>query len=157
MKGAKVAVLDIVESRLQRAKELGADLAVNGKNTDIITAMKEFTQGEGVNLIYEATGNTKILQTCIRDLPSQAGRIVVLGFSTQDFALRQVDIMSRELEIIGTRLNNDRFPEVIDWFNKGLVNPKAIITHTFSFEDAAKAFKFNDEHPEEVLKIVLTF
>ncbi len=102
MKGARVAILDIVESRLEKAKEMGADMVVNGKTTDIVDAMKEFTNGEGFNLIYEATANTKILATCIRDLPSQAGRIVVLGFTTQELPIRQVDIMGRELEIIGS-------------------------------------------------------
>ncbi len=157
MKGAKVAILDIVESRLKKAKEMGADMVVNGKTTDIVEAMKKFTNSEGFNLIYEATGNVNILQTCIQKLPSQAGRIVVLGFSTVEFPIRQVDIMSKELEIIGTRLNNHRFPEVITWFKEGKVDPKAIVTNTFPFTEADKAFKYNDEHPESVLKIVLTF
>jgi L-gulonate 5-dehydrogenase len=61
------------------------------------------------------------------------------------------------LEILGTRLNNHRFPEVINWFEKEKVQPKEIITHRFSFTDADKAFKYNDEHPDKVLKIVLTF
>ena len=157
MKGAKVAILDIVESRLEDAKKMGADMVVNGKETDIVDAMKEFTNGEGFNLIYEATGNVNILQTCIQKLPSQAGRIVVLGFSTVEFPLRQVDIMSKELEIIGTRLNNHRFPEVISWFKDKKVDPKSIVTNTFHFKEADKAFKYNDENPDKVLKIVLTF
>lgn len=157
MKGAKVAILDVVESRLAKAKELGADMVVNGKETNIVDAMKEFTNGLGFNLIYEATANTNILATCIRDLPSQAGRVVVLGFTTQELPIRQVDIMGRELEIIGTRLNNHRFPEVIEWFKEGKVQPKEIITHTFPFDKAAEAFKFNDENPDKVLKIVLKF
>lgn len=157
MKGAKVAILDIVESRLEKAKQMGADLVVNGKTTDIVDAMERFTNGEGFNLIYEATGNVKILQTCIQKLPSQAGRIVVLGFSTVEFPIRQVDIMSKELEIIGTRLNNHRFPEVIHWFKEGKVQPKEIVTNTFHFTDADKAFKYNDENPDKVLKIILTF
>jgi L-gulonate 5-dehydrogenase len=157
MKGAKVAILDIVESRLVKAKELGADMVINGKTTDIIDAMKKFTDNVGFNLIYEATGNVHILQNCIQNLSSQAGRVVVLGFSTVEFPIRQVDIMSKELEILGTRLNNHRFPEVINWFEKEKVQPKEIITHRFSFTDADKAFKYNDEHPDKVLKIVLTF
>ncbi|KMO87753.1 alcohol dehydrogenase [Megasphaera cerevisiae DSM 20462] len=157
MKGAKVAILDIVESRLEKAKQMGADLVVNGKTTDIVDAMERFTNGEGFNLIYEATGNVKILQTCIQKLPSQAGRIVVLGFSTVEFPIRQVDIMSKELEIIGTRLNNYRFPEVIHWFKEGKVQPKEIVTNTFHFTDADKAFKYNDENLDKVLKIILTF
>ncbi|WP_196604258.1 zinc-binding alcohol dehydrogenase family protein [Pectinatus haikarae] len=157
MKGAKVAILDIVETRLKKAKELGADKTINGKEKNITEAINEFTNGEGVNLIYEATGNKNILQTCIRELPSPAGRIVVLGFTTDELSFRQVDIMSRELEIIGTRLNNHRFAEVIEWFKQNRVQQKEIITHTFPFEKAKNAFKLNDEKPEEVFKIILTF
>ena len=157
MKGAKVAILDVVDSRLETAKEMGADMVINSKTKDPVEAMNEFTGGEGFNLIYEATGNVNVLQMCIQKLPSPAGRVVVLGFSTVEFPIRQVDIMSKELEIIGTRLNNYRFPEVIEWFKEGKVDPKSIVTNTFPFTEAAKAFKYNDEHPENVLKIVLTF
>ena len=157
MKGARVAILDLEESRLEKAKELGADMIINGNTTDLVDAMKEFTDGLGFNLIYEATANAKILAPCIRDLPSQAGRVVVLGFTTQELPIRQVDIMGRELEIIGTRLNNHRFPEVIDWFKAGSVKPQEIITHTFPFEKAAEAFQFSDENPDKVLKIILKF
>lgn len=157
MKGARVAILDLEESRLEKAKEMGADMIINGNTTDLVDAMKEFTDGLGFNLIYEATANAKILATCIRDLPSQAGRVVVLGFTTQELPIRQVDIMGRELEIIGTRLNNHRFPEVIDWFKAGSVKPQEIITHTFPFEKAAEAFQFSDENPDKVLKIILKF
>lgn len=157
MKGAKVAILDIVQSRLDIAKKLGADLVVNSKISDINEAMKTFTDGEGFSLIYEATGNVNILQNCIQNLSSHAGRIVVLGFSTVEFPIRQVDIMSKELEIIGTRLNNHRFPEVINWFTNKKVNPQTIITNTFHFTEAAKAFQYNDKNPDKVLKIILTF
>ena len=157
MTGAKVAILDVVDSRLEPAKEMGADMVINSKTKDPVEAMNEFTGGEGFNLIYEATGNVNVLQMCIQKLPSPAGRVVVLGFSTVEFPIRQVDIMSKELEIIGTRLNNDRFPEVIEWFKEGKVDPKSIVTNTVPFTEADKAFKYNDEHPENVLKIVLTF
>lgn len=131
MKGAKVAILDIVQSRLDIAKKLGADLVVNSKTSDINEAMKTFTDGEGFSLIYEATGNVDILQNCIQNLSSHAGRVVVLGFSTVEFPIRQVDIMSKELEIIGTRLNNHRFPEVINWFtHKKLIHRLLLPIHS---------------------------
>ena len=157
MKGAAAVVMDMVDSRLEAAKAMGADKVVNSRHEDIAEVMREFTGGEGFNLIYEATGNTDVLRTCIRDLPSPAGRIVVLGFSTVEFPIRQVDIMSRELEIIGTRLNNYRFPEVIKWFTDKKVDPAAIVTHTFSVWEAERAFQYNDAHPEAVLKTILTF
>jgi L-gulonate 5-dehydrogenase len=157
MRGARVAIMDIIERRLAWAKDMGADLVINAKNSDMVEEMKTFTNQEGANLIFEATGNVGILETCIHSIASPAGRVVVLGFSTDLVKIPQVDIMSRELEIIGTRLNKHKMPEVIDWFAKGLVQPEKILTHTFSFEEAQKAFDFSDAHPEEVCKIGLKF
>ena len=157
MTGARVAIMDIVETRLNWAKEMGADLVINAKNSDLVKEMMTFTNNEGASLIYEATGNIEILETCIHSIASAAGRVVVLGFSTNVVKIPQVDIMSRELEIIGTRLNNNKFPLVIEWFTKGLVKPEKILTHTFALEEAQKAFELAGTNPQDVCKIVLEF
>jgi len=155
MKGAKVAIMDVVESRLTKAKHMGADLIINSKKSDMVTELMKFTDGMGANLIFEATGNVKVLETCIKDAVSPAGRVVVLGFSTDMIQIPQVAIMSKEIEIIGTRLNNNKFAEVIEWFSKNLVQPEAILSHTFKLEELEKAFAFMHSYPEEVCKIGL--
>lgn len=157
MVGARVAIMDVVETRLNWAKEMGADFVINAKTSDLAKEMMSFTNNEGANLIFEATGNIAVLETCIHSVASAAGRVVVLGFSTDVVKIPQVDIMSRELEIIGTRLNKNKFPEVIEWFAKGLVQPAKILTHTFHFSEVQKAFELNDTSPQDVCKIVLTF
>ena len=157
MAGARVAIMDVIETRLNWAKEMGADLVINAKTSDMTKEMMAFTNNEGASLILEATGNINVLETCIHSIASPAGRVVVLGFSTELVKIPQVDIMSRELEIIGTRLNNKKFPQVIEWFREGLVQPEKILTHTFTFDEAQKAFEMNDTNPENVCKIVLTF
>lgn len=157
MVGARVAIMDVVQTRLDWATEMGADFVINAKTSDLAKEMMAFTNNEGANLIFEATGNIGVLETCIHSVASAAGRVVVLGFSTEAVKIPQVDIMSRELEIIGTRLNKHKFPEVIRWFDQGLVQPKKILTHTFHFSDVQKAFELNDTSPQDVCKIVLTF
>ena len=54
-------------------------------------------------------------------------------------------------------MNNHRFPEVIEWFKAGKVDPAAIITHRFKMEEAEKGFAIGKEHPEDTLKVILTF
>lgn len=157
MAGARVAIMDMIETRLNRAQEMGADLVINARTSDLTKEMAAFTDNEGASLIFEATGNISVLETCIHRIASPAGRVVVLGFSTEPVKIPQVDIMSRELEIIGTRLNNNKFPQVIEWFAKGLVQPEKILTHTFPFTEAEQAFACMDTNPEEVGKIVLTW
>lgn len=153
----KVTVMDIVESRLEIAKELGADYLIHAGHEDVKERVMAFTHGEGASLIIESTGSIEVLELCVSDLASQAGRIVVLGFPKQFAKISPYDIMRRELEIIGSRLNNYKFPQVIEWFENGEVDPSQIISHRFQFEDAKKAMDLIQEKPSEVIKVVLDF
>ena len=155
--GAKAAVMDILDKRLDMAKNLGADCVINSKTMNVKEMIRIFTNNDGASLIFEATGNIHVLETCIHDLTAPAGRIVVLGFGQEPASIPQIDIMSKELDILGTRLNNHRFPQVLDWFKKGIVYPEKIISHVFKFEDAEKAFSLTQVNPEDVCKIVLKF
>ncbi len=156
-KGAKAIVLDIVDSRLHKAHTMGADIIVNSKDQDLYKTVMDFTGGEGINLVFEATGNLAILEQCISRLVSQAGRVVVLGFPNEPAKIAPIEIMKRELDILGSRLNNNKFPEVIRWFRDGEVDPSKIISNVFPFDKAQEAFDLSDKASDKVCKIILTF
>jgi L-gulonate 5-dehydrogenase len=65
--------------------------------------------------------------------------------------------MKRELDIVGSRLNRNKFPEVIRWLEAKEIEPSAIISHVFPMERVKEAFRLYDEEPEKVCKIILTF
>ncbi len=153
----KVAILDIVESRLEIAKNLGADLIINAKTMDAEKEIKDFTDGEGASLLFEATGNTKVLELCISKYASQAARLVLLGFSSNPASIPPIEIMRRELEVIGTRLNNGRMPEAINWLAEGKIDPQPMITAVYPFEKTLEAFKFVSENAEKTCKVLLEF
>jgi L-gulonate 5-dehydrogenase len=154
--GAKAAVMDIVDKRLEKAKSMGADLIINTKTTDLEQAVQEFS-GEGVSVVMEATGVNAILEHAIAKLVSQAGRVVVLGFSNEPAQIAPVEITRRELAIMGSRLNNRKFPEVIRWFEAGKVDPSAIVSHVLPVTEVAKGLDLFEHHPEEACKIILKF
>ena len=154
--GARVIIMDILDSRLEKALDMGADVVVNTKKSDLEKAVMDFTGGEGVNVIFEATGNINIFELCISKLVSQAGRFVVLGFPSEPAKIAPIDIMKRELDIVGSRLNLKKFPEVIQWFKAKEVDPSKIISHIFPLDKIQEAFDLSDKNPEEVCKIVLT-
>ena len=157
MIGAKTAIMDIVNSRLEKAATMGADLVINSKTQNVVEKMLAFSDNEGASLIYEATGNISVLETCITKIAARAGRIVVLGFTQELVKIPQVSIMSRELDIIGTRLNSKKFPEVISWFAEKKVQPEKILSHSFPFEKIKDAFARMEEDPDSVCKVVLIF
>ena len=105
--GARVLVMDVVDSRLARASGMGADATVNAKQADLARAVMDFTEGEGVNVAMEATGVISVLEQLVSGLVSPAGRVVVLGFPVEPAKISPADIMKRELDIRGfTALNN---------------------------------------------------
>ena len=156
--GAKVLMLDTMEKRLKRAAHLGADAVVLGPDAQTVTdAVQSFTGGEGVNVIFEATGNLSVLEDCIAKWVSPAGRVVVLGFPTEPARIAPIDIMKRELDVLGSRLSCNQFPKVVRWIEEGAVDPGALISHSFSYLDAQAAFDTIQNHPEDTLKVILRF
>jgi L-gulonate 5-dehydrogenase len=150
-------IMDVVDSRLAKAKVMGADTVVNTKQMDLEKTVMEFTNGEGVNVAMEATGVIPILELIVAKLMSPAGRVVVLGFPVEPARLIPADIMKRELDIKGSRLNNRKFGEVIDWFAQKKVDPSALVSHVLPYTEVLKGMELFVNNPADVCKIILKF
>lgn len=155
--GARVIIMDVVDSRLEKAKAMGADATVNTKKEDLEKAVMAFTGGEGINVAMEATGVIPVLELIISKLVSPAGRVVVLGFPVEPAKISPADVMKRELDIKGSRLNNKKFGEVVRWFAEKKVDPAGIVSHVLPYTEVEKGMELFSNHPEEVCKIILTF
>jgi len=153
--GARVAVADVLDSRLNTARELGAELVVNSERQNLEEEMKKWTEGDGVPLIVDAACVPDLFSSFLR-MASPAGRIAHLGFSETPAKIVPLEITKKELSIIGTRLNCGMFPRVREWFVKGL-DPEKLVSHTFPFAQAQEAFRLIEEKPLETCKVLLTF
>jgi L-gulonate 5-dehydrogenase len=152
--GARVAVADVLDSRLETARELGAELIVNSGRQNLEDEMFEWTK-EGVPLIVDAVCIPALFPSLLK-MASPAGRIAHLGFSERPAEVIPLEITKKELSIVGSRLNCNMFPRVIEWFEKGL-DPEKLISHTFPFTQVREAFSFIEEKPLETCKVMLTF
>ena len=75
--GARTIVTSSSEEKLEKARALGADLAVNHADADVVQAVKDATGGVGANVVVETVGEA----TWERSLAAaaQEGRVVVCG------------------------------------------------------------------------------
>ena len=53
---SKIIVVDIMQKRLDKALELGADYVINGKEEDTVARIRELTGGKGADLGIETAG-----------------------------------------------------------------------------------------------------
>ncbi len=150
----QVIVADFVLERLTLAQESGADLVINNSNLSLPEELKKLNISP--TLIVDAACHPSILQEAI-SLASPAARIGLMGFSTDPCTIIQQGITSKELSIFSSRLNNGRFPQVIEWIEKGMIQPEKLITHRFPYTDVEAALELFEKDQSSCCKILLKF
>ena len=77
--GAKVIAVCSTQEKLDVAKANGADILINYTDSDLKTAIKEATNGKGVDVVYECVGGDAF-HACSRSM-AWNGRLLVVGFA----------------------------------------------------------------------------
>ncbi|AOT70715.1 zinc-binding alcohol dehydrogenase family protein [Geosporobacter ferrireducens] len=155
-KGAICMISDLDIDRLEIAKKLGADYILHAGQMDVVEEVLKITQGMGANVTLDAVCIPKTFEQAV-EVTSVAGRVVVLGFGVAPSQIPQLPITKRELTIVGSRLQNNKFPEVVELFNKKALNPRALISHTFQFDQIEEAIKLIETQSEKTCKVILKF
>ncbi|MCI8881538.1 MAG: zinc-binding alcohol dehydrogenase family protein [Lachnospiraceae bacterium] len=154
--GAQVILSDLVKERLEKAKSMGADETVLVPEENLEERLEQFTDGEGIPVVVDTVCTPASLEDAVR-LACPAGRIVCLGLKDQPSKICMADITKKELTIVGSRLNNNCFGEVIAGFEDGSLNPEQLMTKAYHYTDIMEALTMITEHPKDVLKLVLKF
>ena len=143
MKNPKLLIsLDMQDMRLEKAKELGADLVFNPGKCDVDQEIKALTEGYGCDVYIEATGHpSSVVQglTVIRKL----GRFVEFSVFGAETTVDWSIIGDRkELDILGSHLSPYAYPFVIENMAKGNLKTNGIVTGYYDLEDWEKAFEY---------------
>lgn len=154
--GAKCIMTDLVDDRLKRAEEFGAYKTINSGKEDVVARVKELTDGIGADVAIDAACVGKTLEQAALAVRS-GGVVVTMGFHDTVAPITEFQITARELDIRGSRLNNNKFPQVIQWFESGQLDPTKIITDKFHFTEIEKALEKLKNEPETTMKVILTF
>lgn len=154
--GAEVIMTDLVKERLDKALSMGADEVVLVSEENLEERLLAFTDGEGIPVIVDTVCIPASFEQSVQ-LACPAGRIVVLGLKNVPSQITMADITKKELTIVGSRLNNNCFDEVIAGFEDGSLHPEQLMTKAYNYKDIMDALTMIKEHPQDVLKIVLKF
>ncbi len=154
--GAICYISDIVETRLDFARQYGADVAINAKEVDVKEEIMRLTEGNGATIVIDAVCSTRSFEQTLTYVCS-AGRVITLGFSKEASAINQLSITAREIDVRGSRLHNNKFPTVIEYFRSGKLAVKDMITHRYQFTEIHEALKLIEDPAIEKGKVVLFF
>lgn len=155
--GARVAIADMLESRLALAKEYGADLAVNVKEKKLEDECKLFTHSNGFDVCVEACGAPETFLNCI-DNAAHGANIILIGNGKRETTFVHSVILKKELNIFGSRnaFTKD-FEELIDLVKAEKVNPLKMISGIYDAENAADAFEALTHNDGSLAKLLIKF
>jgi NADPH:quinone reductase-like Zn-dependent oxidoreductase len=151
--GARVIVTSSSEAMLERARELGADLALNHATEDVKAAVKEATGGRGADVVVEHVGEAT-WKTSL-DIAAPGGRITVCGATTGPNPPAGLHrIWWKQLSILGSTMGTaEDFAAVYELVASGRARP--VVDHVFPLEEIRAAHE-RMEAGEQLGKIVLT-
>lgn len=154
-----------VESKPNRAllaRQFGADLVIDYTKEDPVEAIKRATGGQGVDSAIEALGLAQTFAACI-SATRPGGTISNIGYHGDgdtvpiprlDWGVGMSDKTIRTALCPG---GSERMSRLMRLIQNGRVDPLAMTTHRFKFDDIGRAFKMMQTKEDGMIKPLITF
>ena len=155
--GAMVVSTDIVDYRVEFARRLGADLALNAHRDDVFAAIMDLSKGNGFDKVIECVGSAQdeTIPQAVKCVKAN-GLVTVVGSFAEDKAtLPIINFKFNEKEIIGSQGMAPGYEAIFDLVLSGKMDLQPLITHTMSLEDLPHGFELMDDKAESVMKVVV--
>ena len=126
--GARLAVTDLNQSKLDLAVELGAELAINPAENDPVRAVQQWSNGHGADAVIfaAATESSEPLSQSFK-MCRRKGRVILLGVSGMQ--IERKDIYEKELDfMVSTSYGPGRYDRTYE--EKGIDYPYAYVRWT---------------------------
>jgi threonine dehydrogenase-like Zn-dependent dehydrogenase len=143
---AAIFAFDTMPARLVLAKEVGADYTMNPlelkkQGSSPCEQLLELTEGLGIGMFVEATGNTSAVYSDILHCMDISAKIIQLGVGAKNPEIDLTQLIIRNSSIQGSmgHAGNDIYPSVIRLMAAGKIDMRQIATARYSIEKTSDA------------------
>lgn len=151
---SRVIVADIDQTRLELAKEMGAD-DVLFSGPDFGQRLQQLTAGRSVDIALEAVGRNETIAVAI-DGVRKGGTVTLIGNITPEVTLPLQKVVSRQIRLQGTAASAGEYPDAIRMMTEGKIRVKPMITAVAPLEDGPQWFARLYAQEPNLMKVVLT-
>jgi alcohol dehydrogenase len=149
-------VLDIAGSRLEKAREFGADVTINNGEVDAVGAILELTGGLGADVAIEAVGVPETFELCT-ELIRPGGRVANVGVHGHPATLHLERLWIRDVTITTGLVDTFTTPKLLRLITAGRLDAAAFATHRFELAEMSEAYDtFAAAATTNALKVVLS-
>ena len=162
----QIFVADISDKRLAMAKDLGADVAINAKEENVVDKMLEMTGSASVlfntkptahvDVVIECAGVEVTMQQALQVVKPVTGRIMAVAlYEETPITIDLNDAVTKQNHIIGVFAYEEQdLGTAIEMISSGKVDRKPLITHQYPLDQAKEAFEMQVNTAESFKAVI---
>jgi (R,R)-butanediol dehydrogenase/meso-butanediol dehydrogenase/diacetyl reductase len=137
------------------AKKVGASEVFDPGVQNLAVELGSCTGGDGPGVIFTCTGAASAMEEAVT-LVAKGGQIMVVGLGVEPMSVDFLTVVLHELEIRGSYLGYEEFPDAIDCISQGRVEVNALISHEITLDEVVdKGFKVLDDPGRGAVKVLV--
>src|SRR5579875_887929 len=150
-----VIAIDLADSRLEAARQFGADVTVNNGRQDPLSVIRSLTGGLGADVAIEAVGVPAAFELAVQ-LARPGGRIANIGVHGEAATLHLEEQWIRDITITTGLVDTTSTPVLLRLLAGRQIDARRFVTHRFALDEFAKAYEvFSRAADTGALKVVL--
>jgi alcohol dehydrogenase len=147
--------IDPAKPRLEKALELGADVAIDNSHEDAVERVMQLTDGLGADVAIEAVGIPETFELCA-DLIRPGGHVANVGVHGHSATLHLERLWIRDVTITTGLVDTNSTPRLLKLIAEGRLDATPFATHRFPLGETMAAYDvFGDAASTNALKVVL--
>jgi alcohol dehydrogenase len=151
-----IVAVDLADTRLEAAKEFGADITVNNSREDPLSVIEKLTGGLGADVAIEAVGVPATFELAVK-LARPGGRIANIGVHGEPATLHLEEQWIRNITITTGLVDTYSTPTLMRLVASRQVDARKFITHHFGLDEFPAAYDvFARAADTGALKVVLS-
>jgi alcohol dehydrogenase len=152
----RIVAVDLDNSRLERAREFGADVIINNSSENAVERVQEMTDGLGADVVMEAVGVPATFELCT-ELVCPGGRVANIGVHGEPATLHLETLWIKSITITTGLVDTYSTLTLLKLVSEGRLDPTGLTTHRFELNEIMEAYDvFADAANTNALKVTLS-
>ena len=142
-------------AKLEKARELGADVCIDFEKEDPVKRILELTGGVGADEVMECSGASDSPMKACQMVRKTGSVAIIATYHDGNVMIPANTVNFNEIRIVGSKANPNVSEEVLHFFSTGAIQAEKLITHTFPLEDYEKAVDIFEHKKDGSIKVVI--
>lgn len=150
----QVIAVDMIDSKLDAALSLGADIALKSTDSELFQKVLALTNNRGADIVLEVVGVESTVNLAI-DLTRKGGTVTLVGNLSANIKFPLQKVVTRQSKIKGSCASAGEYPLCLDLISSRKINVDPLISKVVPLEEGNEWFQRLHGKEEGLMKVIL--